>query len=298
MNIAMTTIQNKYFRLAIHQKGAELGSIFNIQNNTEYLWQAAPEHWARHAPVLFPIVGKLKNNQYLYENQAYNLGQHGFARDMNFQIVEQTDTTALFLLENTPETAAFYPFAFQLYIRYTLAERKILVEYQVKNPATEKPLYFSIGAHPAFRCPLHDGENRSDYQLVFNKKETAATQYLADGLRTGDAAIVLNNSQNIPLTDDLFDKDALVFKNIRSTAVTLQKGETPIFTFHFEDFPYMGIWSKSSKSPFVCIEPWFGVADHLEHSQQLTKKEGIINLAAGQSFSCAYAIEFEAEFGI
>ena len=175
-------------------------------------------------------------------------------------------------------------------LQYVLEGQALKVVYEVFNPA-ETTMYFSIGGHPAFNCPLNAGEKCSDYQLVFQHRETATTQRLDSGIRNGKTTLILANEKKLPLIDTLFDEDALVFEKLASEKVSLQKGDTPIFTFIFKDFPYLGIWSKNRKSPFVCIEPWFGVADHQTHNGQISQKEGMLKLARGASFECFYAIE-------
>ena len=286
----MTIIENDYLRLTAQVKGAELTSIFDKEKKIEYLWQADAKHWGRHAPVLFPIVGRLKENSFSFNSNSYSLNQHGIARDMNFQILETTENSVLFTLRSKGKTLKLFPFHFNLRIKYTLEERTVKVTYEVVNPFLE-PLYFSIGGHPAFNCPLEEGEKRSDYQLVFDEVETAQTQLLTDGLRNGGTSEVFNGTNQLHLTDDLFENDALVFNDLKSSSVSLQKGDEKKLTFHFEGFPYLGIWSKSSESPFVCIEPWFGVADLATHHQDLTEKEGILKLEPSEIFDCHYAIE-------
>lgn len=286
----MTIIENDYLRLTAQVKGAELTSIFDKERKIEYLWQADTKHWGRHAPVLFPIVGRLQENSFSYNGNSYSMNQHGIARDMNFQVLETTENSVLFCLKSKGKTLKLFPFHFNLRIRYTLEEKTVKVTYEVVNPFLE-PLYFSVGGHPAFNCPLGEGEKRSDYQLVFDEKETVSTQELTDGLRNGTTREILNQADSLPLTNDLFDNDALIFNDLKSSSVTLQKGDEKKWTFHFEGFPYLGIWSKSSESPFVCIEPWFGIADSTAHNQDFKEKEGIIKLEPSKIFDCNYSIE-------
>ena len=286
----MKIIENQHLSLAINYKGAELTSIFNKGNDTEYLWQADKTFWNRHAPVLFPIVGRLKDDTFIYNGVNFQMGQHGIARDMPFQILEETDKSVTFYTKSKAKTLRNYPFHFNLRIKYTLVGKTIEVAYQVVNPFMED-MYFSIGGHPGFNCPLQEGEERSDYQLVFNEKETSETQRVIDGLRAEERWIVLDNEAHIPLTNELFDNDALIFENLKSTHISLQKGKDKVLTFGFEGFPYLGIWSKNRNSPFVCIEPWFGIADILTHNQDFTEKEGIIKLEPSEVFDCSYSIE-------
>lgn len=286
----MTILENQHLRLNIKNHGAELSSLYHKGMQTEYLWQADPTFWGRHAPVLFPIVGKLKENRFDYQGVSYEMKQHGLARNLDFECIEQTATKAIFSLSSTPETQTQYPFAFELQIGYELQDNKMINTYKVINKDT-KTIYFSIGGHPAYRCPIHDGDQRNDYQLVFEQAETASTQRIDDGLRNGKTDLILNNKRHLPLTDKLFDEDALIFTNLNSNKVTLQKNTDKIWTFDFTGFPYLGIWSKNRHSPFVCIEPWFGVADHQTHNFDITKKEGIIALEKGSVFDCEFSVE-------
>lgn len=284
------TLENDFLKIQVKYHGAELCSIVKKETGQEYVWQADPTFWGRHAPVLFPIVGRLQDDTYYIGDQTYAMKQHGLARNMDFQLIKQNKAALTFELTSSKETLLAYPYPFRLRIEYVLLGSELMVAYEVHNPS-EQLMYFSIGGHPAFRCPLNADEQRSAYQLVFQQKETAATQRLDAGIRNGKTTPILNNENILPITDNLFDEDALVFSNLVSEKVTLQKGANPILTFDFKNFPYLGIWSKNQASPFVCIEPWFGVADHVEHNQQLTEKEGVRELRAGKTFDSIYAIE-------
>lgn len=283
------TLENDALKIQVKYHGAELCSIINKATGQEYIWQADPAFWGRHAPVLFPIVGRLQEDSYSVGEQAYTMKQHGLARNMDFQLIKKNKTTFTFELTSSKETLLAYPYPFRLRIEYALFGRELMVAYEVYNPA-EAPMYFSIGGHPAFRCPLNANEQRSDYQLVFQHKEMAATQRLDGGIRNGKTTPILANEKVLPITDNLFDEDALVFSELVSEKVTLQKGDSRILTFDFKDFPYLGIWSKNQTSPFVCIEPWFGVADHVQHNQQFAQKEGVLKLGAGKTFDSVYSI--------
>lgn len=288
----MQILENDFLKISSKTQGAELTSIIKKANNTEYLWQADPKHWGRHAPVLFPIVGRLKDNQYTYKGQSYTMKQHGLARNMDFKLAKQDAWSVLYELNSNPETLRQYPFPFRLHIQYALKEKDLIVFYRVINPV-KTPMYFSIGGHPAFNCPLDKNTKRSDYQFVFEQKETLSTQRLTEGIRNGIETPILKNKKELPITDHLFDEDALVFQNLASNKVFLQKGKDRYLSFDFTGFPYLGIWSKSQQSPFVCIEPWYGVADHLTHNQDLVEKEGVMRLEGGAAFSCYYVVGVE-----
>ena len=284
----ISTIQNEFLSVSVKHHGAELCSI--KQGETEYMWQANSEHWNRHAPVLFPIIGELKNGEFYFEGKKYAMKRHGLARNLPFELIEQTDNKLIFSLKSNEATLEKYPFLFELQISYTLKERALIVGYKVIN-SEEEAIYFSIGGHPAFNIPLNEGEKRSDYQLHFDKNENAATQRLTNGLRNGITETILDNQKTIAVTDELFEEDALVFHNLNSTKVSIQKEDKKVLTFNFSGFPYLGIWSSSSTAPFVCVEPWCGVADSTSHNQQLVEKEGIVKLNGQKIFERSYAIE-------
>ena len=279
-------ISNEYLTASFHVRGAELASLKKAEQ--EYVWQAHPEHWARHAPVLFPIVGKLKDNTYLLKGAKYEMGQHGFARDQEFEVVSHDAETIVFALKATEETLKLYPFRFELRIEYSLSGSSLQIAYQVQNTGREA-MPFSIGAHPAFNCPLTAEEQRSDYWLSFPQHETFMTHRLISGNFSGVSEKV-GAGNELRITDQLFDQDALVFKGLKSTSVSLQSSKQKWLTFYFEGFPYLGIWSKSARSPFICIEPWYGLADHKDHNQDIYQKEGILMLSGQSLFSCDYQI--------
>ncbi|MFY0598280.1 MAG: aldose 1-epimerase family protein [Cyclobacteriaceae bacterium] len=284
-------IRNVHLKAKFQLKGAELTNLIEIDSGQEFIWQADPTHWARHTPLLFPFVGRLKNDQYSYQGKTYQMGQHGFARDMDFEIETHSETSITFLLKSTEETLTKYPFEFELRVEYVLQGKSLITRYHVLN-ASQDEMYFSIGGHPAFKCAITLAGKRSDYHLLFNKNETASIHLLEDGNFNGETDQVLDGNQLL-ITDDLFERDALVFKDLKSTNVSLVSIDRKWLKFHYQGFPYLGIWSKNSRSPFVCIEPWFGLADQANHDGDLTKKEGIQTLVSGKTFTCDYKIEIE-----
>lgn len=287
--MSTNSIENGHLKATIAEHGAELISLVAKATGIEYIWQADPNHWARHAPILFPFVGKLKDDQFHYQGKTHKMGQHGFARDHQFTVVEKTETSIALLLKSNNELKTHYPFDFELTVGYTLSENAIKVSYQVANPK-EKPLYFSIGGHPAFNCPLDTGKERSDYHLQFNQTEDTEVQYLTDGLFAGATEPFKGNVLTLP--ENRFDRDALVFKSLKSNSISLiDNDQKTRLKFGFEGFPYLGIWSKSRTSPFVCIEPWHGIADQATHDGDISKKEGIVTLDKGGQLDCQYIIE-------
>ncbi len=281
-------IANQHLAASFKTKGAEMTSL--IKGDCEYLWQANPKHWGRHAPVLFPVVGKLKKDLYTIDGVEYPMNQHGFARDMEFEIEEHNSDSITFILKSDSETLKVYPFKFELRITYELIGSSVKVNYSVVDTG-KGPMLFSIGAHPAFNCPMTSEENRSDYWLQFEYAENLETHLLDGGLFSGNREKVNLSDNKLLIKDTLFDKDALVLKQFKSERVHLYSPKGKWLTFHLAGFPYLGIWSKSKESPFVCIEPWFGLADRADHNQKLIDKEGIIILKPQEKFSCAYTIE-------
>lgn len=289
----MSTLENEFLRVSVKPEGAELTSIFDKANNLERLWQADPAVWNRHAPVLFPFVGRLLDNTYHYRGRSYSLPQHGFARDCTFRLKRETSTSVSYELTDSPETRANYPFAFKLQLDYSLQGNRVRVAHTVTNPGAET-LYFSIGGHPAFRCPLLEGESFSDYYIEFEKKETCARWYAnGNGHIARSEENYLQDTAVIPYTLDRFSEDALIFKNLASSTVSIRSFKNQhVVTLDFDGWPYLGIWSKPGGAPFMCLEPWFGIADHVGHNGELKGKEGIMRLESGLNFCCEYGLAF------
>lgn len=284
------TLQNQQVKLQVKSQGAELCSLKRQDSDVEYLWQADPQFWPRHAPVLFPIVGKLPQSRYASEGKTFEMGQHGFARDMEFELVQHTPDRLIFALDYSEETLQRYPYRFRLQISYSLQHDVLSIIYKVKNTDAEA-IYFSIGAHPAFNCPLFADEAFTDYFLCFEKPETQHRHLLEDGLFSGETEPVLNQDAELPLTHALFqEKDAVVFKHLESGRVSLRsRNHGHGVEMQFGGFPYFGIWSKG-KAPFVCLEPWFGLAGKAGEQVPLQEKEGILRLLPKQKFTCCHSI--------
>ncbi|MEM0993241.1 MAG: aldose 1-epimerase family protein [Bacteroidota bacterium] len=286
----MHYIQSENIRVGIKQQGAELASIKSLLTGQEYLWEADSAYWGRHSSILFPIVGRLKNDQFLMDGKPYSMKQHGFARNTEFEVLDAAKDRICFQLLYTAEDLKKYPFQYELQAEYRLEGSQLRVIYRVFNH-DQRPMYFSLGAHPAFKCPLKAGEKRSDYHLIFEQVENAHRHLIENGLRTGETAMVLDQERILPIIDDLFEQDALIFKDLNSDVVSLaHKDGKKVLDFDFSGFPYLGIWSKDETSPFVCLEPWFGVADHVGDSGNLEQKTGIIELGVEQSFECEHGV--------
>ena len=299
----MQTLKNQILTVKIKPKGAELISLFNEETQTEYMWSADANFWGKSSPVLFPIVGALKDNLYHFEGKTYHLPRHGFAREREFLVENTTDESVTFLLTHDEETLKIYPFAFEFRLKYELHENCLSVTYSVKNIGNIKSpshkgeglgrgeMYFSVGGHPAFALPLSADTNYEDYYLEFNKTENFQRWGLVDGgLIANNPTDFLLNTNRLALTKDLFYDDAIVFKNLQSDEIFLKSDKTNRqLKFDFKGFPYLGIWAAKDAN-FVCIEPWCGIADTENHSQELTEKEGIIALEVDDVFERTWSV--------
>ena len=277
-------IKNSFIKAQIKSFGAELNSLQKITNNFEYIWQADSKYWARHSPVLFPIVGRLKDDIYFYKDKKYNLSQHGFARDKEFELVKKEEDFIEFVLKSDERTFKIYPFLFELNISYKLDKTKLIISYKIKN-RSEDSIYFSIGAHPAFN--ILDGDF-----LEFENVEKAKRYFLNEkGLVYKDEELSFIENK-LFLDENIFKNDALIFNDLSIKSINLRdKNNNKILKVEFERFPYLGIWSKPNLAPFVCIEPWFGVADEENSNQNIEEKKGIQILQKDEIFSCFYSIE-------
>lgn len=282
-------LENEKLKIAVDSTGAELKSVFNKSNQQELLWQANPEFWGKSSPVLFPIVGTLKNGIYIYDEKEYKLPRHGFARDYNFNLEKVSNSQLLFSLESSKETIEVYPFLFRLEIIYTLKDNSLQVEYKVENLSDADNMYYSLGAHPAFNVG-RKADEFSSYTLLFNKDSALKANGLNDGLLTVDQNIITLSNQKLNLEYKLFENDALVLLDMESDKLTLlDNNDKNILSFEFENFPYFGIWTVKD-SGFICLEPWAGIADFDSHDQQLENKTGINTLKPNENWSASWTI--------
>ena len=289
----MNFLENDHFKIAVASKGAELISIIDKKSGYEFLWQADEQIWGRTSPILFPVVGKCFNNELLINEKKYAMPQHGFARDMNFEVFKKTDSQIIFRLASTDETFLKYPFHFNLYLIYTLSENKIECGYEVTNRGNET-LYFSIGGHPGFNLPT---KKLTDYFLEFDsdsyRDENADRFLLNDGLLNEKTETVLQNKNVIELNKNLFEKDAIVFKNLSSKKINLKsKSSSFKIEMEFDGFPYFGIWSKKECEDFICLEPWCGIAGSIGKQIPIEQKEGINSLLPNDKFEKKYSMSF------
>ena len=289
--MALYELKNEQIAITVDSHGAELKSLKKLADDQEYMWCGDAKFWGRTSPVLFPFVGGLKNKEYRFEGKTYSMTQHGFARDMDFELETQTESELWFTLESTEETLARYPFPFILNLGYRLEGSTVAVLWKVENPS-EKQMYFSIGGHPAFNCPLTDETKQSDYSVSFaDTDEIVSTRISEEGLATGCMDIYHLADGHLSLTSNLFDHDALVIEDHQTDTVALcRKDGTPYLTVKMEA-PLFGIWSPPGKNaPFVCIEPWYGRCDDEYFDGDLTEREWGNKLAPHHTFEASYTI--------
>lgn len=285
------TIENSELIAVVSGKGCELISVVVKKDDTERIWQANPKIWKRHAPVLFPLVGKYKNNQIEHNGKKYEMSQHGFARDMEFTLVEQSEDSITMKLEQTEETLQKYPFAFELLCSYTLKGSSVEAGWKIINQDDET-MYFSIGAHPAFIFPGKD--TLAGCQICF---ETEKNELIYELLN--EQGVVKEQLYTLQLQDscvtvspDYFDQDAYIFENRQCSKVSLCNYGKPFVSVAF-DAPVFGLWSPVHKSvPFICIEPWYGRADRDSFAGSLKDREWGNTLEAGEVFERGYEITF------
>ena len=273
-------LENDFLAISIDTHGAELSSIKNKKENKEMLWHGDPEFWGRRSPVLFPVVGKYKNGKTTYEGKEYLLGQHGFARDSEFALVEKTENKLSFELLSNEETLAKYPFNFRLICSFELKNNKITVGWKVEN-TDDKTIHFSIGAHPAFYC------EKGKTVLSMNGENLKYNLINSDGLYTSQKYDIENE---FLLNDSVFDNDALIIENSDVTEVSLLDNNKKYLTVKF-DTKVFGIWSPTKKNaPFVCIEPWYGRCDAEDFDGDITEREWSNSLGIGETWYKEYEI--------
>lgn len=273
----MITLKNGGSELLINEHGAEMKS-FKV-DGTEYLWTGDPDVWASSAPICFPMTGGLKYDKYTLDGVEYTLPKHGFAKNMDFEVESQTENTAVFLLKADDDTRKVFPYEFELRIKYVLTDKKVTATYLVTN-LTDKKMWFSIGSHDGFACP----EGIEDYDVIFSQNETLKSYTLFGNLLGNDSVDIIENSDTLPLDYNYFAIDALVFKNVASRTCRLVNRKTGRgVQLDYAKAPYLVLWTKP-QAKYLCIEPWFGLADNINSDGNIEHKEGIQSVEAGGTF--------------
>ncbi len=280
------TLENENIRAEFDTAGAELRAVTDVKTGYEYMWCGDAAFWGRVSPVLFPVVGQYRDKESIYDGVTYHLGQHGFARDREFQLLKKEDNQIWFRLQADEESKKVYPFSFRLDIGYELKERSIEVIWGVGNEDTRE-MFYSIGAHPAFACDL------SKDALRFDGCDKIVAGYLQNGCLYDRTEEIALKDGVLALTPELFDDDALILEKKQTGEVQLLRADKPVVTVTF-DAPLVGIWSPTGKNaPLVCIEPWFGRSDRVDFSKKLEEREHGNHLNVGEERRHAYTMRFE-----
>ena len=288
-------LENENIIVKISEMGAELTSVTRRDTGLEYMWTGDPNFWGRHAPNLFPIVGRLKGDRYKYRDKTYFMTQHGFARDNEFDLVEKTSTMARLRLVDSEETQSIYPFHFQFDIIFRLTDQDMLgITYVVTNTDTHD-IYFSVGGHPGFRVPLEEGEKFTDYYVNVDPTRKYSRSKLVGPYLDNNLDTTFNSDIPLRLRYDDYKNDAIILRlDSNPVSVVLAKlHESHGITMHVQDAKYLGIWTPYGKdAPFVCLEPWLGIADTVDADGIINHKYAINNLAPAQTFTGSYSLSF------
>ena len=281
------TLRNDMVTATVTAAGAELCSLKNAEGR-ELLWQAGSE-WPRHAPLLFPIVGRLKNDALRHRGKTYRMTQHGFARDRWFEWLEREPTCCKLVLVDDEATHCLYPFAFRLSVGYALKNLDLEVSIEITNTGDEL-LPASVGAHPAFNWPLLPGLAKEDYALVFSQAEPMPIRRLKDGLLRAAPEPTPVRGKTLPLSERLFDDDAIILDRPASASVRFAAQRGPSIEVFWEGFLELGVWSKPAGAPFLCIEPWHGFASPADFDGEFSDKPGLMHIAPAASRVLKYRL--------
>lgn len=286
-------IENEYLTVTAKKQGAELTSIFDKRTQTEHLWQADPAFWGWHAPVLFPVVGRCKNDSILINEKVYNMEKHGFARKSMFELIEINEHSMTFEMTQNAFTKESYPYDFRFKIGYRLDGTKLDTVYEVVNQDNEI-MYYSLGGHPALAVPFSKEEKYEDYYIEFSMDEQLEREFInEDGFFTGEKKTVLTAPKKLALHPTIFEKDALIFKDIKSKTVKIgSNNHLRTVSVSFADFIYLGLWAKSH-ARYVCVEPWLGCADNEDFEDEFNKKEGVQQLPPNESKIATFSIRID-----
>ena len=289
----MTLIRNEFLEVELNPKGAEIIKIIGLKDQMNYMWKRDPILWASSAPILFPIVGALQNNECRIDGKTYSMTQHGFSRHNVYETNQVSDSCVEFVLTPNEEISKQYPYLFELKVTYTLKENQLECLCTVKN-TDDKTIYFQIGGHPAFACPFYENESSNDYYMEFEVNETL-DQKIIDVERKGMSLTtrrLFDNEKRFFVRQELFDRDAIVVKDFKSSYVTLKSlNHDKSIRFHMENFNHLGIWTSKHVGGLLAIEPWVGHTDYVGFTGEFKEKEGVVELGVNDTFSCKFSVE-------
>lgn len=284
-------LKNEYLALTVTDAGAEMKSLINLSDDTELLWNGDKQYWGRTAPVLFPLVGRVKDDHYTENNSIYEMHQHGFARDSKFEMIEKSSSMITFSLRSSADTLKVYPYEFELRISYVLADNSLKIIWKVINP-TDDDIYFSIGGHPGFMCPVNNNESQTDYYFELDcMNDSIICNSFDSGYVTDKPYTVSLNNRKLNITSNLFDNDALVIENNQIHRVSLNGPDNHTYLTLESDAPVFGLWSPPKKNaPFVCIEPWYGRCDSSNYNGEWKDRKFSNKLTGHNTFSGGFTL--------
>lgn len=289
------TIENNFLRVSIDTKGAELVRVVNLQTQAQMLWDANPQIWNRHAPILFPYCGRLKNGTFKHKDTVYEGAQHGFARDMEYTKKISTQDSVTLCLEANALTMEKFPFAFKMEVSYTLHDKSISHHVEITNDSDEV-MPFGFGFHPGFLCPFDEGKSIENYVIQFDTPQTPVVIETGteDGLVTGKTRTFFENETEIPITNELFANDSICFSNLTCKTMSLVEKETNRrIVVDVEQFPYVLIWSAKAPVEFVCIEPWYSLPDARDARGIWDEKPAAAALQPGEKWNTTLQMTWE-----
>ncbi len=277
-------ISNNVLSVEISTLGAEIVSIKT--GNFENIWDGNPEFWTGHAPILFPICGRVRDNKYIYNGKEYEMQGHGFARNSEFQLEEKGENFATFLLKANEKTLSVYPFDFEFRAKYTIDQNQLRVEYITTNK-DNKTMYFSVGSHEAYSCP----EGIEEYSLIFDEAENLQNELLTGPLLNHEHD-TFGTTNELMLNYRQFDIDTLIFTKLKTRNITLKNRSTGRkISVSFDGADNLLIWTKDN-AKYLCIEPWCGLPDYVDSNYDITNKPGILKLGIGETIKKEHTITF------
>lgn len=291
----MVELSNQYLTVNLHPKGAEIISIVGNQDHINYMWKRDACQWANSAPILFPIVGAIKNDTCRIDGKEYHMTQHGFARHNEFEIKNQSQTEVTFTLVSNDEIIKQYPFLFELNVTYKLVENTLTCFINVKNK-DHQTIYFQIGGHPAFACPFMENESSNDYYVEFAEYETR-NQKVIDVAKRGMSHVQLpffDHEKRFFVRQQLFNNDAIVIKDFKSENISIKSlNHQKSIVFHMQGFDHVGLWTAKHVGGLLAIEPWIGHADYVDFDGEFKEKESCVALDTDKKFNVQFAVEIK-----
>lgn len=286
-------LKNDLLEVELNEKGAEIIKIIGMKDQLNYMWKRDPELWANSAPILFPIVGALRNNECRINQKIYSMTQHGFARHNAFSTHQLSDHCIEFELVPNDDILKQYPYLFDLKVIYTLKDNQLECKCIVKN-TDDKDIYFQIGGHPAFACPFMEGESSNDYYVEFEQNETLYQKVLDVPHRamSHERKLLLDNEKRFFVRQELFQNDAIVIQDMKSHHISIKSiNHQKSIKFYLENFDHVGLWASKHVGGLLAIEPWVGHCDYVDFEGEFKEKQSVVKLVPQDEFTCTFTIE-------